>query len=174
VDQEQKRLRRIEKLWNTLPTNSITTKKNLSHVSVHEGLCPNIYSDFNDDKHQSRPDEKKGMIMCDELKFKTQLYWNTTSDKLVGFATESGNMVNLKDEVGSLFNSTNNDDTKNTDANKNNNKCDDTKLAVYVNQWRWRSVYNETRNLEFFYNSGSLSANEVLHQMFHVMSNLKM
>ena len=94
-----------------LPTPSLL-KKNLSHVSVHEGLCPNIYSDFKDDKHQSKPDEKKGMIMCDELKFKTQLYWNTTSDKLVGFATESGNMVNLKDEVGSLFNNTNNDDKK--------------------------------------------------------------
>jgi hypothetical protein len=41
--------------------------------------------------------------------------------------------------------------------------------AVYVNQWRFLSIYNVIRNSNFFFNSGSLNGNKLLSQMMHAI-----
>ena len=48
------------------------------------------------------------------------------------------------------------------------------KVATYVNQWRFRSIFNETRRIEFFYNSGSLSGDELMKQLFNILSMMKL
>lgn len=41
------------------------------------------------------------------------------------------------------------------------------KPATYVNQWKFRSVYGRTFLLNFFFNGGSLSGDELLRQLTH-------
>ena len=41
--------------------------------------------------------------------------------------------------------------------------------AVYVNQWRFRSVHGVLHNAEFFFNDGSLDGDELLDQLTHVL-----
>jgi hypothetical protein len=41
--------------------------------------------------------------------------------------------------------------------------------AIYVNQWHFRSTYNVCHNAEFFFNTGSLDGNDMLHQLIHVI-----
>ena len=90
----------------------------------------------------------------------------------MGFATEAGSLVNLKEEIQNIVHEssdgTNTKKLKDSSKTpeKDTNEKDDCKLAVYVNQWRWRSVMNQTRNLEFFYNSSSLSADSVYIKCF--------
>lgn len=37
--------------------------------------------------------------MCDELTFKTDIYWDMKSVEMGVFATEFRNIINLKDEI---------------------------------------------------------------------------
>ena len=48
------------------------------------------------------------------------------------------------------------------------------KAATCINQWRFRSTCNETRTIEFFYNSGSLPGDELMNQLFHVLSMMNL
>ena len=67
-----------------------------------------------------------------------------------------------------------------SDVSKNIKEADPKKLigierlknehATYVNQWRFRSTHNKTTNLEFFMNSGSLTGDDMLHQLMHVLA----
>ena len=43
-------------------------------------------------------------------------------------------------------------------------------IVSYVNQWRFRSSHNKTASLEFFFNDGSLSGDDLMYQLFHVLS----
>ena len=45
--------------------------------------------------------------------------------------------------------------------------------AQYVNQWRFRTIYNKTFNCEYFYNAGSLNGEEILRQFLHVVRCLE-
>ena len=61
--------------------------------------------------------------------------------------------------------------------NPNNNKNSEKKepeVTQYVNQWRFRSVRTEVRNLEFYFNEGNTTGNEMLRQFLHVVMCLSM
>ena len=45
-------------------------------------------------------------------------------------------------------------------------------LVSHINQFRFRTCKNKSVSLEFFFNDGSLSGNELMHQLFHVKSML--
>ena len=53
--------------------------------------------------------------------------------------------------------------------------CDNSfsKPATYVNQWRYRTVNGQSYNVEFWYNSGSLSGNELMSQFVQVVLRLE-
>jgi len=57
----------------------------------------------------------------------------------------------------------------------NSNLCDKNKFeksdknAKKVNQWHFQSVKGILHNGEYFYNSGSLSGNELIWQYIHVV-----
>ena len=52
---------------------------------------------------------------------------------------------------------------------KETNDNDDVDVVTNVCQFRVRSIFGETRNLSFFYNTGSLSGDELMHQLIHVL-----
>ena len=44
--------------------------------------------------------------------------------------------------------------------------------ATHVNQWRFRSTFNQVYNLEFYYNDRSLNGTDILCQLVHVTTML--
>ena len=54
-----------------------------------------------------------------------------------------------------------------TDSSKKENK----QLAVYANQWRFRSTRGLTRNSNYYYNTGSLDGNMILSQFIDVLTS---
>ena len=60
------------------------------------------------------------------------------------------------------------DSSEKSSQNQKNN------LVTQVNLWKFKTMYNKTRHLEFFFNNGSLSSSELLRQLLHVISSLKM
>ena len=49
-----------------------------------------------------------------------------------------------------------------------------TQLVVYENQWRFRSVDSIRHNGKFYFNTGSLDANEMIKQFIDVMISYEM
>ena len=47
-------------------------------------------------------------------------------------------------------------------------------MAVYANQWRFRSNLGMTHNAKFYYNTGSLDANEITKQFIDVLISYEM
>ncbi len=134
-------------------------------MNTKDGICPRIYQWFFDEKIRHLPaKERIGQLMCDEMHLKAGVYWNTKSHRIVGFASDSMEL-NLCEEMKSL--------EKAIDAN--GNLCDKNefeksdKNAKKVNQWRFRSVKGIVHNGEYFYNSGSLSGDELIWQFIHVV-----
>ena len=84
--------------------------------------------------------------MCDELKLKDNVCLNCQSNKIIVF-TCSGNLLDLKIELKLLFKG---DDEKPDNINLEKGFH---KAATYTNQWRFRSINNETRTIEIFFNS---------------------
>ena len=71
--------------------------------------------------------------------------------------TCGGTSLDLKSKLRLFFKS---DNEKPDNINSETKK--DHKTAAYVNQWIFRSIYNETRIIEFFYNLGSLVGDEFM------------
>ena len=105
--------------------------------------------------------------MCDEMNLKDNISWNCQSNKMVGF-TCGGNSFDLKSELRHFFKG---DDEK---PDNINSEKEVHKAATYINQWRFRSIYNETRTIEFFYNSGSLPGDELMKQLFNIISMMNL
>ena len=91
--------------------------------------------------------------------------FNCQSNGMVGF-TCSGNSLALKSELRQFFKG---DDEK---PDNFNSEKEIHKPAAYVNQWRFWSIYNETRTIEFFYNSGSVSIFTVLIISLKLLSTI--
>ena len=101
--------------------------------------------------------------MRDEMKLKDNIFWNCQSNKMVGF-TCGCNSLDLKSELIQFLKG-DGDKPDNTNSDKEVHKA-----VTYVNQWRFRSIYNETRTIEFFYNSGSLPGDELMKLLFNILS----
>ena len=53
-------------------------------------------------------------------------------------------------------------------------KKSEKQLAVYSNQWRFRSTMGSTHNGDFYYNCGSLDANEITRQFIDVLTSYEL
>ena len=47
-------------------------------------------------------------------------------------------------------------------------------MAVYVNQWRFRSTKSITHNADFYFNKGSLDGNELVRQFIDIVTSYEM
>jgi len=140
-------------------------------MQTSDGICPTIYQWFFDDTIQHIPEsDRAGHIMCDELQLKSGIYWNMLSHKLVGFASDKSEM-NLAKEIKAINNAVHEE----TDADCNSAQSSDSfdlnnANAKKVNQWRFRSIKGIIHNAKYFFNSGSLTGDELLRQFTHVVS----
>ena len=101
------------------------------------------------------------------MKLKDNIFWNCQSNKMVGF-TCGCNSLDLKSELIQFLKG-DGDKPDNTNSDKEVHKA-----VTYVNQWRFRSIYNETRTIEFFYNSGSLPGDGLMKQLFNILSMMNL
>ena len=109
------------------------------------------------------------------MKLKNDIYTNMISGEIIGFASSDQDFRSMRDDVMTIVekfkqcNQQNNqNEMDNINANNDNDNCNIT--ASYVNQWRFRSSHNVTASLEFFFNNGSLTGNDLMYQLFHVLS----
>ena len=94
-----------------------------------------------------------GQLVCDEMKLKGDIAFNVKTNEVKGFTED---FADTKRIMKNLFD----DDSVEGYS----------KPATQVNQWRYRSVDGQTYNLEFWFNSGSLKAEELLHQFRQVVT----
>jgi hypothetical protein len=147
-----------------LPYPSISTLKKIkSKMTPEEGTFPMIYAWFRDEFMNSSTDSVFGHIMCDEMKLRSDFYWNPMNRKCVGIVVNGDNdRISLAEEVAKLY--------------KDGNKEEDSSysISLSVNQFRFRSVDNRTHTGEFFFNNGSLSGDDLLKQTKQVILGYEM
>ena len=96
----------------------------------------------------------KGHLMMDEIKLKNGIMWNCMNGAVTGFIADE---LNSKDLMLDILGITN---TK---------KSDTRQLSAYANQWRFRSTRGIVHNSFFYFNKGSLTANEIAQQFTDVL-----
>jgi hypothetical protein len=129
---------------------------------MREGLDPKVYCWFVDDRYKDKYGRGlMGHLLFDEVKLKSDMAWNCRTNKVVGFCTHGGKL-DLKDQLRSLIQSP--DDVHETRRVP----------AIYANQWRFQSVYNEGCSCKFFFNSGNLDGDELLRETTHVTTCLEL
>ena len=142
-----------------------TLRKLQAKMKLSDGYNPTIYGWFFDETVQGDKQNSNnllhGHLIVDEMKLKTGIYWRSSDHKACGFALCSSTM-SLTDSIRDMIQ----DEEKENDEKMFQEKY---APAIYVNQWCFRSTYNVIHNAEFFFNTGSLDGNDMLHQLIHVM-----
>ena len=95
-----------------------------------------------------------GHLMVDEIKLKNGLAWNCMNNEVTGFICDQINTNHMFENILGVS-------LKKTDKKK--------QLAVYANQWRFRSTTGIIHNSNFYFNTGSLDANEITKQFIDVL-----
>jgi hypothetical protein len=140
-----------------MPSTS-TLDRLLRETRLNEGCSPKTHGNFFDEC-VCRLFLVIGQLIFDEMKLKTGVFWQTSDHTVCGFASSKQN---------STIRTVLSDMVQNSDDGTEE-FYDTSAPAVYVNQWRFRSVYNVTHNSNFFFNCGSLDGKELLSQMIHVV-----
>ena len=104
------------------------------------------------------------MLICNGMKLKHDIYINCIKEETTGFASNNSRIIDYQDDIRNLI----------TDYKRCNDDDKFNDIVKYLNQWKFRTCYNETRHLVFFLNNGSLSGGEILHQMFHETTMLNL
>lgn len=135
-------------------------------MRVKEGIHPPVYGWFFDEHvSKKQPAVEHGHIIFDEMKLKSGIFWNTADHSLVGFASQDNKVLTIDDDLQQLF----------RDDNIEAARMDSVEEpAVYVNQFRFRSIKNTIHNSEFFFNNGALTGDELLEQILHVITCYEM
>ena len=130
--------------------SAATLRKIKAKMNIKEGYSTELYG-WAFDQHRGKIEY--GHILCDEIKLKSELWWNGESHEIIGFSDEIRDFSKI---VGSVTNGT----------------SQEKEPATYANVFRFRSSFptpNKIVNLNFFFNSGSLTGNEILWQFNHVV-----
>ena len=93
-----------------------------------------------------------GQLICDEMKIKGDIAFNTNSNIVKGFAED---FASARKIIRSLLG----EDSIESFS----------KPVTHVNQWRFRSVNSKTHNLELWFNSGKLKGEDLLQQFHQVV-----
>ena len=85
--------------------------------------------------------------MCDEMQLKCGIVFHSRSNDVTGLTTDGDGML-LNQEISDLLSQSN--ISKDGSLVKDTIGVGNKGVATYVNQWYFRSCYNETSNLGFF------------------------
>ena len=122
-----------------------------------------------------------GQLMCDELNCKKQLIINSKSNDTVGLVSRTGSIRDIiRDDLEYLLekkiitNKKRKKDNKEEEYKEDNIESNDEGVITYVNLFRFRSIMNKSYNLEYFFNDGSMTSDDVLGQALHAIGCLTM
>ena len=90
----------------------------------------------------------------DEIKLKHGIMWNCMNGAVTGFIADELNSKDLMLDILGI---------------SNTKKVDTRQLSAYANQWRFRSTRGIIHNSFFYFNKGSLTANEIVQQFTDVL-----
>lgn len=146
-----------------------TLKKMAKKLRVKEGNYVNTYSNFYDiflKSEKAKGRETTGWLLYDEMKLKEGIFTNMHTGEMVGFSNNRNEMYDLKQ----IFSKVISTDTDQHELNFDKENKD--KTVSYVKLWKFRSSYNQTRILEFYYNDGTLDKSNPMLQLFHILGCL--
>jgi len=120
-----------------------TLKRVKAAAAVSDGLSPEVFgwlaSNF---KSHSDGKGMAGHVMCDELKLRSGVAWNTATHRTVGLVGREGRVC-LADDVKSLLRGELSQEGGEAPAGE------ESETVTYVNQWKLRSVYGRTFLLSY-------------------------
>ena len=128
--------RKLSPLIMPSPT---TMDRLLRETRLNEGYSPKIYGNFFDEYVASNS-PVIGQLIFDEMKLKTGVFWRTSDHTVCGFATANQNST-----IRSVLS-----DMIQNGGDGTDEFYDTSSPAVYVNQWRFRSIVNVIHNSNFF------------------------
>ena len=99
-----------------------------------------------------------GHVMMDEIKLKNGIMWNCMNGEVSGFIADELNAKDLMLDILGL---------------SSTNKKDNRQLSAYANQWRFRSTRGIVHNSFYYFNKGSLTANEIAQQFMDILIFLR-
>ena len=144
-------------------------------MQIREGFNPTIYQRLDMALNQTN-ECRIGQLLFDELKLKKQLLINTKSNEVIGLVSDSGKIEDvLKDDMKNLIgynkSNTSNNKSKKDDSNLDDDEKDmsDVGIATYVNLFRFRNLFNQCYNLEYYYSDGTMSSDDVFSQIQHCL-----
>ena len=114
---------------------------------INQGYNTKSYSRLHDE-FVSRKDEKiVGHLLVDEMNLKSGIWFDTNTHEVSGFVTD-GDGIDLDGEIKQLLRDLGKE--KSTVIDQPTESNEQKLLVTHVNQWHFRSSFNEVRNLEFF------------------------
>ena len=165
---------RKSSFWTT-PSPS-TLRKLHSKTRVNEGSCLKTYSWIADELapatgngltgqglaavSKTKAEDRgwiTGQMLADEMHMTEEVRMNPLTGKVSGFAPK-GDTFDFNQEVIDFLK----DDFNKLEGISPSEEGEN--LVKQVNQFVFRDVYGQSKRLEFHYNSGSLSGNEILRQ----------
>lgn len=127
-------------------------------------------------------------LLVDEMKLQNGIYTNIMNNKVVGIVPVWNSLEDIRNDIHhttkELVQEMQMEDKNNEESYDDKNKSEKKPKsqqstdnayfvpALYVNQWRICTAFNKSANVEFFFNDGSLSGNEILYQLLHVCNQL--
>lgn len=154
-----------------LPSISLL-KKYKKEIKVQDGCDPLSYGTLRDRLNVKPGEIVSATLMFDEMKLKNVIYTNIVTGEIVGFASNDMTLESCREDICSMMKEI----EKEQDNGDYEFSVDDFDLeanvqASYVNQFCIRQIIgNKSTNVEFFFNDGSLSGNQIMFQLFHVLS----
>jgi len=133
-----------------------------------EGLFALVYAWFRDETQATKDQSPIVEILADELTFKTDFYCNIKDGSIAAFvASDDHDSIDLISELKALVSKK---DTETASSDDQSVKALDSSvgqhvIAKKVNLFRIRTCYGVAENMEFFFNDGSLTGDEMLSQL---------
>ena len=149
-----------------------TLQRKKSSLSVSEGFEPKLYSSFYDDnknmldKNQLTPCK----LMFDEMKMESGIAFNCKDGDVSGFMCGKEGNFSLSSSLNGLLEKIENG--KQQTPKKGSDNIEACKVATYVHLFRVQLCNGISRNVEFHYNDGCLTADKVIRQLLHVITML--
>jgi len=137
-----------------------------------KGLFALVYAWFGDESLGSKDKNTIVEILADELTYKTGFYCNIKDGSIAAFvASDKHNLIDLVSELKSLISDRDTQRAhRSSDGVEPTTHLGDSSVCQHlitkkVNLFRIRTCYGVAENMEFFFNDGSLTGDEMLSQL---------